>query len=152
MQRGLWCSYRLQAVFWILIQAFIECLWKKTTFIARVMMAHNFNPSTWKAEAGTSLRVQGHLGLQNEFWNSSKNIVRPPFKTKQKRIHCLYIFIYITMFLQYKWDGMFLTIYLFILMNKLKCFRIRHRQNQSPPSLYCLLIVQSWASCLQFQF
>jgi hypothetical protein len=30
-------------------------------------MVHNFNPSTLEAEAGGSLWVQGHTGLQSKF-------------------------------------------------------------------------------------
>ena len=33
-------------------------------------MAHIFNPSTWEAEAGRSLRVRGQPGLQREFQDS----------------------------------------------------------------------------------
>jgi hypothetical protein len=31
------------------------------------VVAHAFNPNTWKAEAGRSLNVQGQPGLQSEF-------------------------------------------------------------------------------------
>jgi hypothetical protein len=34
------------------------------------MVAQDFNPSTWEAEAGESLWVQGQLGLQSELQDS----------------------------------------------------------------------------------
>jgi hypothetical protein len=33
-------------------------------------VVHTFTPSTWEAEAGESLRVQGQPGLQSEFQNN----------------------------------------------------------------------------------
>ena len=41
---------------------------------------HAFNPSTWEAEAGGSLCVQGQPDLQNEFQNSQDHTVKPCLK------------------------------------------------------------------------
>ena len=40
-------------------------------------MVYTFNPSTWEAEAGRSLWVQGQPGLQSEFqysWGHTENL------------------------------------------------------------------------------
>lgn len=47
------------------------------------MVVCTFNLSTWEADAGGSLRVQGYFGLY-EFQNSQSNILRPYLKTKTK--------------------------------------------------------------------
>jgi hypothetical protein len=43
---------------------------------------HTFNPSTWEAEAGRSLGVQGQPVLQSEFQDSQGYTEKP--KPKQK--------------------------------------------------------------------
>jgi hypothetical protein len=43
-------------------------------------MAHAFNPSTWNAKAGGSLRVRGQPGLQSEFQDSQGYIEKSCLK------------------------------------------------------------------------
>ena len=52
-------------------------------------MTHAFNPSTWEAEAGGSLRVQGQPGLQSKFqdsWGYRETMFRKDQKEKKKRL------------------------------------------------------------------
>jgi hypothetical protein len=49
------------------------------------IVAHTFNPSTWKVEAGELPGVWGQPVLHNEFQNSQSYIQGDPLsKTKQK--------------------------------------------------------------------
>jgi hypothetical protein len=46
---------------------------------SQAVMAHNFNPSTWEAEAGG---VQGQPGLQSKFQDSQGYLEKPCLKIK----------------------------------------------------------------------
>lgn len=48
------------------------------------MVAHNFNPHTWKAKAGGSLGVQCQPGLHREFQASQGYTMRLVSKQKEK--------------------------------------------------------------------
>ena len=47
------------------------------------MVAHTFNHSTQKAQAGRSLQIQGQPGLESEFQHSQDYKGKPCFKNKQ---------------------------------------------------------------------
>ena len=49
---------------------------------SQAVVACSFNPSTWKAEAGRSLRVQGQPGLQSEFQYSQRYTEKSYLKIK----------------------------------------------------------------------
>jgi hypothetical protein len=50
-----------------------------------VVVVHTFNPSTGKAEAGGSLRIQGQPDLQTEFQDSQGYKLRPWLKNKKNK-------------------------------------------------------------------
>ena len=53
------------------------------------MVVHAFNPSTWEAEAGRSLCVQGQPGLQSQFqasW-SYRETLSQKYKKKKSMIY-----------------------------------------------------------------
>ena len=47
------------------------------------MVVHTFNLSTWEAEAGGSLWIQGQPGLQSEF-QDSQGCTEKPYLKRQK--------------------------------------------------------------------
>lgn len=48
-------------------------------------MAHNFNHSIWKAEAGGSLRVQGQPGLYSKQVPGQPELLRETLSQKNKQ-------------------------------------------------------------------
>jgi hypothetical protein len=59
------------------------------------VVAHAFNPSTWEAEAGGSLLVQGQPSLQSEFQDSQGYTEKPCLdkpKTNKQKIMCMSVF------------------------------------------------------------
>jgi hypothetical protein len=47
-------------------------------------MVHTFNPSTYKAEAGGSLWIQDHPGIQSEFKDSQGYTEKPCLEKQSK--------------------------------------------------------------------
>lgn len=47
------------------------------------MIAHRLNPSTWHAEVGGSMRVQGQLCLHSKFRDSWSYVERPCLQEKK---------------------------------------------------------------------
>ena len=47
------------------------------------VVVHTVNPSTWETEAGGSLWVRGHPGLQSEFQDSQGYYTEKPCLKKQ---------------------------------------------------------------------
>jgi hypothetical protein len=88
------------------------------------VVAHNFNPSTQKAEAAAFLWVRGQPGLQSEFQDSQGYTEKPCFektKTKNKRTHAQ-IKTGIVFYPFTKWD--FKNLWLDFFKKLFKCFSI----------------------------
>jgi hypothetical protein len=49
------------------------------------VVAHNFTPNTWEAEAGRSLWVWGQPGQQSKFKDNQGYIEKPCLKKKKSR-------------------------------------------------------------------
>ena len=67
------------------------------------MVAHTFNPSTWKAESGTSLWVQGQPGKQSEF-QDSQDCYTETSRLEKPNIYMLWFIIHIIfLYLEVDW-------------------------------------------------
>ena len=61
--------------------------------MSQVLVLHAFNPSTWEAEAGGSLWVQGQPSLQSVFQNKQTNKQTNKQKKNQARVRFIIVII-----------------------------------------------------------